>query len=343
MTKRVFFLGAGFSKAIDNGYPLMKELTKEIETKITESPVAGHYNEIPEIIKKNVESLLTYLSTDFPWKSDTMKYEDRALYEEIIKLISQYFSNLAKKSIEQTPISSFSTKLSEYVCNHFDDCNFITLNYDLLLEVTLKNSLETKKCSVGFSDFYKYPMAWIGNRNYNGAFGFGDSERANKPNIPAILKLHGSANWFWAGINPSDVIYYRSWNRNEKDNIDMGLKPYIIPPVMDKNAFYNHVAIHALWQQAEKLLKEADEICIIGFSFPQTDLSVKYLFQSALKDSNAKIYVVNADPWNNLKANYTSVFYEDKIENTYTGKDNFDGSVAERFVNEHLISEVKND
>lgn len=343
MTKRVFFLGAGFSKAIDNDYPLMKELTREIEVKISESSVAGHYNEIPEIIKNNVESLLTYLSKDFPWKSDTMKYENRALYEEIIKLISQYFSNLAKESIEQTPINSFGEKLSEYVCGHLDDCNFITLNYDLLLEVTLLGSLKKINSSVDFSDFYKYPMGWIGSRNQDGKFGFSSYEEECKPNIPAILKLHGSANWFWAGINPSDVIYYRNWNRNEKDNIDMGLRPYIIPPVMDKNAFYNHVVIHALWQQAEKLLKEADEICIIGFSFPQTDLSVKYLFQSALKDSTAKIYVVNADHWNNLKANYTSVFSEDKIKNTYTGKDSFDGSVVERFVKEHLISEVKND
>lgn len=34
MTKRVFFLGAGFSKAIDEHYPLMWQLTENIETEI---------------------------------------------------------------------------------------------------------------------------------------------------------------------------------------------------------------------------------------------------------------------------------------------------------------------
>ena len=61
MTKKVFFLGAGFSKAIDNNYPLMPELTDNIEQKIAKSSVAEHYGEISPLIKKDIEALLTYL------------------------------------------------------------------------------------------------------------------------------------------------------------------------------------------------------------------------------------------------------------------------------------------
>ena len=310
MTKRVFFLGAGFSKAINHVYPLMVQLTHNIGAELTKSSVAQHYDEIAPSIKGNIESLLTYLSTDYPWKTDTTRYANRALYEEILKLISQKFSDLAKDSIQYPSASDIGCRLAEYVATHLDECNFITLNYDLLLETTLLGKLEEINKALSFSDFYKYPMAWIGSRNHHAALGFTSYEREHKTIVPAILKLHGSANWFWAGINPSDTIYYRNWNRNEKDNIDMGLKPYIIPPVMDKNAFYSHIAIHVLWQQAENLLKEADEIYIIGFSFPQTDLSVRYLFQSSLRHSTAKIYVINSDTEQNLQVNYGQVFDE---------------------------------
>ena len=34
--KQVFFLGAGFSKAVDSSYPLMAELSKQVEISIKE-------------------------------------------------------------------------------------------------------------------------------------------------------------------------------------------------------------------------------------------------------------------------------------------------------------------
>lgn len=337
MSKRVFFLGAGFSKAIDNSYPLMNQLTRDIETKISKLSVVKHYNEIAEPIKQDVEALLTYLSTNFPWKSDTTKYSNRSLYEEIIKLISKQFSDLAKQSISQPITNEVSENLANFVCNHLNECNFITLNYDLLLENILLRKLKNINSSINFEDLYKYPMMWIGNRSTHKA-SWGNYAEGTKPIVPALLKLHGSANWFWAGINPSDNIYYRNWNGNETNNVDMGLKPYIIPPVMDKNSFYNHIAIHSLWQQAENILKEAEEIYIIGFSFPQTDISVKYLFQSALRSSGAKIYIVNPETEQTLRINYDKVFGNNgNVIYEYIGKNGKDYNVVERFIKEHLL------
>lgn len=330
MTKKVFFLGAGFSKAIDNNYPLMPELTDNIEQKIAKSSVAEHYGEISPLIKKDIEALLTYLSTDFPWKDDTRKYANRALYFAILDIISAQFENLAKKWRNQRITNKIWEDFSKLVKDNAKDYSFITLNYDILLEEILMKSYPYKShYNQLYKSFYSYPMSSICSRD--GCV----STRGNYfEQVPTILKLHGSANWFWAGITPSDAIYYRTWDNYEENNIDMGLKPYIIPPVMDKNAFYNHIAIHALWQQAEKLLKEADEVYIIGFSFPQTDLSVKYLFQSALRSSNARVYVINADVWDNLKENYNAVFGKDKVDKEYIGKNEFDSSVVERFISE---------
>ena len=332
MTKKVFFLGAGFSKAIDNNYPLMPELTDNIEQKIAKSSVAEHYGEISPLIKKDIEALLTYLSTDFPWKNDTRKHANKALYFSILDIISEQFKELAKDGEKVQVFEPIWKDFSEFVRSNAVDCSFITLNYDILLEDIISHAYpHISFRSEIFGNLYQYPMENICSRNghvfVDGSF--------DEP-LPALLKLHGSANWFWAGITPSDAIYYRLWDDYEENNIDMGLKPYIIPPVMDKNAFYNHIAIHALWQQAEKLLKEADEVYIIGFSFPQTDLSVKYLFQSALRKSNAKIYVVNPEKEETLRVNYNKVFGDDNknVCYDYSGRSERDYTVTERFISE---------
>lgn len=338
MAKKVFFLGAGFSKAINSGYPLLSELTKNVDEKLLKASNSQHYGELSDDIKNDVESLLTYLSTDFPWKTDETKYANLSLYHAITKIISDKFKELAKQDQEAT-YTDIWQKFAEEIVENNDTYDFITLNYDLLLDNLLKSKMQEfyKNKSISYDDFYKYPMTWIGNRNPFNSFGFATYEMFNKPHVPSILKLHGSANWFWAGVNPSDIIYYRNWNQNEDDSFELGLKPYIIPPVMDKNAFYNHIAIRSLWQQAENLLKDADEIYIIGFSFPQTDLSVKYLFQSALRSSNATIYVVNPDTETNLRKNYDKVFMHNSknVKYLYTGKK----EVTKKFIKEKLCSQ----
>ena len=51
---------------------------------------------------KDVESLLTYLSTNFPWKDDVTRYEHLALYEALVNQIVGKFRSLAKKDTQQS-------------------------------------------------------------------------------------------------------------------------------------------------------------------------------------------------------------------------------------------------
>lgn len=328
MSKKVFFLGAGFSKAINQDYPLLKDLTENVNLQLEKGSVAKHYEEIAPEIKKDVEALLTYLSTDFPWKSDTTKYENQALYAAISKIISDKFIALC---MQDGANKNIFKEFAQHVTSQENTYNFITLNYDLLLENLLKQENVQK---FRYEDFYKYPMVSLGARE--GRIRWGKSQ--NTDSAPAILKLHGSANWFWAGISAGDNIYYS--DGSESATAKAGLKPYIIPPVMDKNSFYNHVAIRFLWQEAEQLLKNADEIYIIGFSFPATDTSVRFLFQSALRESNAKIFIVNPAIEMELRKNYDKVFGEDNdnVIYEYTGKNKKDYKVTERFIMEKVLS-----
>ena len=61
--KRVFFLGAGFSKGLNKEYPTLNELTEKVIKTLNEdyknSPVLQHYEAIPNIVKNNIENLLS--------------------------------------------------------------------------------------------------------------------------------------------------------------------------------------------------------------------------------------------------------------------------------------------
>lgn len=332
MTQKVFFLGAGFSRALHPKFPLMKELTKEVTARLEKDSVKKHLEEIAAPITKDFETLLTYLGTDWPWKSDTTRHANLALYSAIIQNLSDIFRELALKYIYVNDYLVHETfyKFALQVVKQKKQNNFITLNYDVLLEHLLWMA---SNWEMNYNDFYKYPMSLLDTRTLDSS---SIALRTPHPEAPAILKLHGSANWFWTGVTASDDIYFSDNRDRQYENSVMGLKPYIIPPVLDKNAFYAHRAIQALWKKAEELLKQADEIYIIGFSFPQTDLSVRYLFQSALRNSEPDIYVVNRAKEDELRSIYQDVLQGQCVDYEYTGKEN----AVEVFLREVILSEA---
>ena len=304
MTEKVFFLGAGFSKHINLEYPLLKTLTNNVLDNFNKNSLAEHFqHEIAYKMKNDLEYLLTYLSTDLPWKSEKTKAMNKALYIEITEKIQKYFYDLELHN--RTDFSNYSD-LANFMLNS----SIITLNYDLMVEKLIYSIKpeDYKNANRNFKGFYKAPIVDLKYRNTVGGFGFcsaAHDERGN--NLPPLLKLHGSINWLWSGTNSSDPIY--CIRGDEGKNLKRDLAPYIIPPVLDKNSFYNNNILKGIWQQAHELISDAKEIYIIGFSFPPTDVSLKYLFHSALRDNqDINIYVVNYDSENNIRKTYENIF-----------------------------------
>ena len=183
MGKKVFFLGAGFSKAVNSTYPLMKELTENVQKYLEKGSLAYHYDEIAPLVKEDVESLLTYLSVDFPWKRDYTKHENMALYSKIIEIISKRFEKLSECKEDYDDLW---LKFAKYINAHVEDYSFITLNYDVLLEQLLFKGLKQENDGAYefLDDSYSYPMTYICERD--GSI-FGGSLSSEK--IPPILKL----------------------------------------------------------------------------------------------------------------------------------------------------------
>ncbi len=136
------------------------------------------------------------------------------------------------------------------------------------------------------------------------------------------MKLHGSLNWFQAKekaeIYTLDfgkaVHEFRNFfidatrshgpyidfsnlflNKAELQRLNIDGKPVIVPPTWSKTS--HHSTISQIWHQAAIELSEAKNICIIGYSLPETDSFFKYLLALGVAgDSRIKKFlVINPD------------------------------------------------
>lgn len=327
MSNDVFFFGSGFSKSLINSYPTLNELSNYIKSEFQyeKESVHRHFmHEVPDKFHDNIETLLTYLSSNLPYKTPVQVSADEALYKDITSKLAKKFQELRQEHEVNANEQSIK-QFARYILDN--KCTCITLNYDLILEDILhKNtSPEYQKSNGNFSVFYKIPIINLKNRVPDGYGRFVDIKTdINRTNMPEIIKLHGSINWLYSGLSMSDPVYSKTGD--EADYLKSGLINFIVPPVLDKQSQYNNVIIKSLWTKAFNAIENARNIYIYGFSFPQTDYSIRFLFQSALRNNPyCKIYVVNTDSnLEALKSHYIEIFGEHNC--------NFDCCVANNHI-----------
>lgn len=315
----IFFFGAGFSKSLNNSYPTLAELSNYFLDN-------GFIYENEKIYKDNLEQLLTYLITPLPFKTKEDILRDEASYLEKINKISKFFIELLEtKEIDKN--NKYILNLSQYINDN--KCVCITLNYDLLLEEMLFLSLdeEVSRDNV-YNIFYKMPIKEINERKETEQNTFSNFFQSNldngRKNSTEIIKLHGSINWYCDQIYKNSQIYFSEYENNTYLKED--LRALIIPPILDKTNNYNHIVMQSLWKRAYEAIKNAKNIYIYGFSFPVTDLSVVYLFKSALQNKqDYKIYVINTKSHiDDKKKRYNEIFGEGKCDFSFCCDDNLE-------------------
>lgn len=84
---------------------------------------------------------------------------------------------------------------------------------------------------------------------------------------------------------------------NEKDIFSM---PLIVPPVRNKQYKRYGRIFSTLWKLAEESISKCDQLYIIGYSFPKTDIATREMFKNAIKRnvSIEKIVIINPQPRN---------------------------------------------
>jgi hypothetical protein len=183
----------------------------------------------------------------------------------------------------------------------------LTLNYDTLVERCACEILRIKRTvwGLGYSQkesvsarLYPIPLTptWqrsVGRRAHSG----------DPSSLLSLFKLHGSTNWFYSGApNANDeTIYFlpaTAWTVDDpSERYGAGTYPdkvpFIVPPLIEKLPFLGNALIRSLWAQAGSALRNASRIFCLGYSLPETDITMRFFLQSNTPQKPVPFFLVN--------------------------------------------------
>lgn len=178
------------------------------------------------------------------------------------------------------------------------DVAFMTFNYDMGLEVALRQAGRTV------------------------AYGLDDEN--SEEDAALVLKLHGSLNWFhdskrgrivpieWNPSLPSGPMDFVDGIARvvapastvlSAAAFEQGAEttPWIVPPTESKREHRDRM--RSIWRQAAIRIRSADAIVVIGYSLPHTDQFFRQFFALACVQDNVDrtrllqgMWVINPDP-----------------------------------------------
>ena len=290
------FIGAGGSKPEPTSLPLVTELLPRLWQKATEIN-AKHLLELQERCKvlgiENIEDLLTAIDIT---RSAVETSRVRALVEDLLGGPGEprrrrhgtaskglQDSGLAERLQEsmQTLFSLLVGMMRMAPPNDFHDAlarksrsaerlSIMTTNYDVCVE-----------------------------RSLDDAYQYGGIEELSCDST-AVLKLHGSLNWF-ACSSCDEVVAARLGDIETLTRARLfpvvsqcpecnATAPHlIVPPVGNKIA--EHPVLLQIRRQAEDALRRAPVVVFVGYSFNEADEYVLRMVSRAVADSQTKIVV----------------------------------------------------
>ncbi len=292
---RVFILGSGFSKAIHRDMPLLDDLSHGVrDTLAARSIDIG-----PELdALGDVEQWLSLLSEPAPWLSSSEQMRNSALFIDVSQAIYEVLTAMQDRASSMAaPEWLFS--LVRYWQRR--QSTVITFNYDCLVELAYMEVIVPELAPHGGqgSDLLVIPVTPAALRTVAIVGG-------SEPGTFKLLKLHGSLDWWYSGpqAEPSDPIYRMGWHGDFKrgiipiwDQLRPTLiadkVPMLIPPAATKAPLYQNRLLAAQWLRAGEALREAEELVLMGYSAPLTDLTVSTLIATQFKGD--AIVPVNPD------------------------------------------------
>jgi hypothetical protein len=326
-----FFLGAGFSRAIDPHMPLMTEIPGRLQ---------DWDEDLWEEVKSscpfhdNVELCMDYLSQSQPWLDRADNTRNRALYFKLVDWFANHINDIQKEAFETYRNKLKNTALNRSVIKAEVETTWIedlieywlsthptvvTLNYDLLVEAFIgypsvrswaENRLYTQCYPVKFPPVFS--PEWITTN----AIAFNAIEIPDAERKFDYIKLHGSVNWVYdydesneqsvMSVNDAGLGIFEKSEVGEDKKIKLarqrvqedqlaGKKPLIIPPTFQKGSFLGQAPIRYLWQRASKDLSECDRIYFVGYSLPETDLTIRHMLNASVLNSKTEIVLVTLD------------------------------------------------
>jgi len=272
------------------------------------------YNSRAFFDNRNIEDILSLLSFEAIADGQRSKYDH--MVKAIARTIELSCSFRFKKSLER-PLGGIDYHGFWHCLLHSEIRNafpaLITFNYDLVLERSLwehfhflqemdeKRVVKSAQIQYhhGIYDFIvrgePYQYDYTVNR-HRPDYREGEMARIYWEGEPDIkipyLKLHGSLNW--DSEHPSQPTIQRDNKTFPTSYPTMVVeKPLILPPVFNKT---DAIKINGVWEAALKILRNAKNIIIVGYSLPKTDIYMQYFLKSAVGPNSNLQRIIVFDP-----------------------------------------------
>jgi hypothetical protein len=324
MGKTVFILGAGASKQA--GAPLMSEFVARARDLESRSGDDGPYfKKVFRAIRdlrqlyfksyvdpKNIEDIFGAFEMgrligrfgDYPTQEiDALVVAIKRVIVKTLEL-SIVFSRHGEVIMPAHPYPDFISIVKALTARDGDSaCSILTFNYDIAIDFGLYlRNMAMDYCLTGSS---------------------------STPGLK-LLKLHGSVNWGkcsgCGSVVPWQIADFVKENpygppepggrfilrigsnlggRPHECRGALSIEPLLVPPTWNKTEY--HGQLSRVWKDAAQELSEAENIFVIGYSLPESDLFFKYLFAlGTIGDVELRrLWVVNPDEA--LKARYDAI------------------------------------
>jgi hypothetical protein len=300
----VIIFGAGATKAC--GGPLTNEILPDVFASRTELARADHIDRLEEFLVKNfhlpmrgvrradhfppLPLVLSLVDTAIDrddvfargWPPDKLRSVREALEYAIFALL-EYRLKTVRPLYKDFLKLVYATRAPETVM-------VVSLNYDLIADNALPAIAEQRN-SFGLPDY----GCDIASPQYRNVRKFG-----------TLLKLHGSLNWLYCRnchrldlgmaesgrrmVKTLGQLYGASFDLNDRyasggsrcTDCETRLHPVLITPTHLKDYRNPHIA--RVWYEAARALRGATRAIFIGYSMPDDDVDVIYLFKRGLAD-----------------------------------------------------------
>lgn len=354
MSKIVFVLGAGAST--HSGAPVMGNFLEIAEGLLRNGEVEEakeHFERLfdargkLEAIKSkanldtyNIETIyaafeMGKLFGSLPGIVDNSKIDELIIsIRKVISCTLEKTTRLPHDNQEgiQPPYSYgiFADIIAELI-NKGKNCSIMTFNYDLGLDYALYKKQLLLDYALGDISINRIPTVY--------------------------LKLHGSLNWAKcsscgkikpnrqfqqtqtrAGMEYSIIPMIATLKKGSCCDKPFEENPFIVPPTWNKTGF--HTEISRVWQRAAKELKDAENIFVMGYSLPTTDLFFHYLFALGVDVETIlkKFYVYNNDNTGVVEDRFNKLLGSGVIQRFKYIKTTFEEAVTSpRYVNDFKL------
>lgn len=275
-----------------------------------------------EILMTRLDNLMPY---DFRHK---VIQELELLYHELKQLFVKQIKSAIDEGLKGKNGESLNSinEFVKYCISNQIDC--VTFNYDDLLDRALFKCGISSKTNICNPSWYP-----------DGGYGFycppAHSLVLNETDYMDVttmflLKLHGSINWrikMGASeiLGPEDLVHKADWleppshfevtktTQKMDELMENHLKPegFMVLPVLMKGDLKTQPIFRLIWGLAYEKLVQADEVFIVGYSLPNSDIAARFLFKETLSHKQY-ISVINRaiedKDKESIKSNYRDVF-----------------------------------